>query len=365
MMYKDYAKGYQRPVACPPSAPTCADCQPAKHPYPQNIIFNCCTGAGVNAGVIALPNISPPQPAPLVCTALDTTCLCRPIVNVEFDCNIGIVFIEAFDAQVSLTFELKKSCDNGQEVVCGTWVFTKNNLFISSIDSFAFRFCDSNPCPSCCTYTVEVSFEVTDLDALTISVNAPTLKATAAEFCGVSTNTFTRRELKYPSAAPVCADCEPQHPCPQSAIFHCCTGTGISNTGICPPTPLSLVSVTVDTTCLCSPLVVLDFSTVINSVKVDGNITKLIFQVKKSCDNRQEVECGSWTFEKFIGQSSITTSDTFRFTFCDCNPCRGCCTYSVELASCNASTIDDAPFEGSFSIETPAAAVLAVDTCPQ
>ena len=367
MMRKDYKKT----VNCPPAAPVCADCRLPNPPCPESLIFNCCTGAGVNAGII-LPSgalLPPATPIPLVCAALDTTCLCKPIVTVKFNC---IVDFSARPEPAPIIFQLKKSCDNGQEVVCGTWTFTINGFLSSdSADSFAFAFCDCNLCPGCCTYTVEIiDFEVAITNRLSLSINAPTIKVAAMETCSiqkadcytpVTAQTYGNPEAKRTPAASVYADCKPKHPCPQDVIFNCCTGAGLQTTSVCPATPHSLVCVTLDTTCLCRPLVVLDFSTVITTEILTGGIITLIFQVKKICDNEQEIGCGSWTFRRRPRSGLTGTSDSFRFMFCDCLPCPGCCTYAVELISCR--TID--PFVGTFSLNAPTATVLAVDSCPQ
>ena len=356
----------KRPVKCPPSTPACANCEPPKHPCPQGVIANYCTGAGVNPGRIFPPDIPVPEkPITMVCTTLDTTCLCKPIVQISFDCNVFIA--SPIIVPISLNFQLRKSCDNGQKVLCGIWTMKKDAFFGQWLnDSFEFAFCDCNPYPGCCTYSVELTFEVgaDPRSVPSISINAPAIKAIAMESCGMATGTYGHQALKCQPKAHIYADCEAKHPCPQSVLFNCCTGAGLQTTNLCPATPLSLVCVTIDTTFLCRPLVILDFNAIIAASGFGGNVATLTFQVKKSYDNGQEIECGSWTFER-VPAFPLATSDSFRFTFCDCNPCPGCCTYAVEMVSCTASDLNNRPFEGSFSINTPTAAVLAMDTCPQ
>lgn len=239
---------YKTPVKCSPSAPTCANCGPPKHPCPQNVIFNCHTGAGVTTGFIFPPFVSPPEtPISLVCTTLDTTCLCKSIVKIEFNCNVNFTFFGT--GPMSLNFQLKKSCDNGQEVVCGAWTLTKDLLFGQlPNDSFEFAFCDCNSCPGCCTYTVEVIFEAGIGANLSVSINAPTIKAIAMESCRIATGIYGDQDTKCPPTAPACADCQPKQPCPQGVLFNCITGAGIQPTSVCPATPRSLVCITMDTT---------------------------------------------------------------------------------------------------------------------
>lgn len=382
MKSEERQKVYKKPVKCPPAGPVCADCEPPKHPCPQNVILNCCTGTGLAPTIIQPPQLILNTPISLVCTALDTTCLCKPMVKVEFNCII-INSVGDFLPE-SLVFRLKKSCDNGQEVECGIWAHSRNASANLDERSFRFVFCDCSPCPGCCTYSVELVDIILPQEQVTIGINGPTLKVTAIEtcddrkigcpsaapLCAESGRTYAGRKMEVHSAAPVCADCEPKHPCPQGVIFNCCTGAGIQNTGACPPTPRSLLCVTIDTTCLCRPRVVLDFSAIIAAAIPPNESLILTFQVKKSCDNGQEIQCGSWStlISRALGiELGPTTSDSFSFTFCDCNPCSACCTYAVELVFCAAFNADDPtqPFSGSFSIDAPTAVVTAFDACPQ
>lgn len=186
--------------------------------------------------------------------------------------------------------------------------------------------------------------------------------------------------VSCPSPAPICADCVPKHPCPQNAVFSCCTGAGLQDIRACPTTPLSLVCATIDTTCLCKPYVQLDYSAMITTEimvdvgpsLIDGGVTfVLTFQVKKRCDNGQSIECGNWTFTKSISSGTntivaLTTGDAFKFRFCDCNPCPACCIYSVDLVSCEVSEFGDVDSSMiRFGISAPTVTLLATDTCPQ
>ena len=349
-----HAKTCKKSVKCPQGSAACINCQSPNHPCPQDVVLNCCTGAGLN--LIPVSSTVPfESPVSLVCATLDTTCLCKPMVSVEFNCIVNTDLFSA--AEILLTFQLKKSCENGQDVVCGSWTMRRENNFALSNGSFGFTFCDTTPCSDCCTYSVElVSADVTQGFAI-LGIYSPTIKTAAAAVC-------TDRKADYFHAVSPCAACAPKHPCPQGAIFNCCTGAGIQNTSVCPAVPCSLVSVSIDTTCLCKPLVVLDFGAIIAATVPPGLLLPigLVFQVKKTCAGGQEIDCGSWSF-LITTNSTLTISDSFRFTFCDCRPCPACCTYSVELVSCITS--ETTPFTGNFSISAPTAHVLAFDTCPQ
>ena len=347
-------KTCKKSIKYPPGTAVCIDCGPPKNPCPQDVVLNCCTGAGLNP--IPVSSDTPPElPVSLVCAALDTTCLCKPVVSVEFNCIVNTDLF-AF-AEILLTFQLKKSCDNGQDVVCGSWTMRRDNNFVINNDSFKFAFCDTTPCSGCCTYAVELISADLPQGFVILGIHAPTIKTVAAEACA------DRKADCFHAVSP-CAHCVPTHPCPQGVIFNCCTGASIQNTSVCPAVPRSLVSVAIDTTCLCKPLVVLDFGAIIAATVPPGIPVPiaLVFQVKKSCVNGQEIDCGTWSFLTATN-TTLTTSDSFRFTFCDCSPCPACCTYCVELVSCITS--EGTPFAGNFSINAPTASVLAVDTCPQ
>jgi len=150
-----------------------------------------------------------------------------------------------------------------------------------------------------------------------------------------------------------CAPCEPKHPCPQGVILKCCPASGsITLTGAPTTTitsPMPIANVTVDTTCLCSPMVKIDFSSIITfrtTVPANDASADLMFRLSKTCDSGNTIGLGTWTFERRYDLSETTTialstSDSFNFTLCECGACSECCTYTVELVSgvVNSSTV--------------------------
>ncbi|WP_029451622.1 DUF4489 domain-containing protein [Clostridium algidicarnis] len=135
------------------------------------------------------------------------------------------------------------------------------------------------------------------------------------------------------------AHCCPKSPCAYPILFECAQGTGVDIPQIDstrPFTPRSLGCITVDTACLKNPLVKFDFSSIIK-YKFESNTepARLTFGLFKTCDDRQEIPCGTWEYKIKLNQDGGTESErlttSFCFSHCECNSCPGCCTYSVRI----------------------------------
>ncbi|MCR1950893.1 DUF4489 domain-containing protein [Clostridium sp. DSM 100503] len=115
----------------------------------------------------------------LASLTLDTSCLCDPIVKLEFASNIvtPIAAIGAFSVRVF------KQC-RGQMTpvpIGPEWIFSLGGIEIgvAGASTFSFFICDNNLCSNdCCIYTVVAT--VTTVIALgTININNATLGAIA------------------------------------------------------------------------------------------------------------------------------------------------------------------------------------------
>lgn len=109
---------------------------------------------------------------------IDTTCLCKPLVKIEFS---SLVFFKAEDKddeiEVDLLFELIRrchrdhdrdhdrdrdcDCDNSRrEEILQSWRYLKefdnDELELEFSEPFTVTFCDKE-CPGCCTYTMKVT----------------------------------------------------------------------------------------------------------------------------------------------------------------------------------------------------------------
>lgn len=133
------------------------------------------------------------------------------------------------------------------------------------------------------------------------------------------------------------------HPLPSPILLSCSSGNGLS---IFPniSTPITIASVTVDTTHLCKPVTKIDFSSTINyQALISGGTAitpfTLIFELSKFCNDGTQVALGSWAYS--IGFLSAATDNTnsFNFTYCECNTCSACFVYTVDIVKFNSSIL--------------------------
>jgi hypothetical protein len=107
-----------------------------------------------------------------------------------------------------------------------------------------------------------------------------------------------------------------------------CGGVGplpIISTPISRPIPVA--SVSIDTSCMCNPKVLLTFTSIISlpaTVAVNLNFT-----IVKSVENGSPQPIGgTLTFSEI---ASVLESEAFSFQHCDCNAAYGNITYTVQL----------------------------------
>lgn len=134
----------------------CAKCNDSGHPLPKPIIFECGNGGGFTFTA----NCSSTQEnACCICTpktvanvTLDTSCLCKPKIKIEFSSIIH--FIPDNTGKAQLEFDLVRCCKDFPECVVGTWNYQieENDTFAKS---FCFDYCDCSACSGCCTYIVK------------------------------------------------------------------------------------------------------------------------------------------------------------------------------------------------------------------
>ena len=124
---------------------------------------------------------------------IDTTCLKRPIVKIEFS---SLIAFEAEDedgseheVEVDLLFKLKRTC-NGSEETIQTWRYLKefdiendiDELEIEISEPFTVTFCD-RACPGCCEYKMVVEGKDFEGDFEFLRVVKPDLSALAVGLC--------------------------------------------------------------------------------------------------------------------------------------------------------------------------------------
>ena len=169
---------------------------------------------------------------------------------------------------------------------------------------------------------------------------------------------YPKREYRcdrdYPKYEYKCCNqayCKPGHPTPTHSLFSCGRGSGVAIPipTITNPTfnPLPVASVTIDSTCLCNPSVKIDFDALINyqalitlgATPVLGSPFTVTFQLSKTCGNGSKVALGTWDFAFGILALAVNITNSFSFSYCECNTCPGCCVYTVEIVRVSSSTL--------------------------
>ncbi|MDD3364063.1 MAG: DUF4489 domain-containing protein [Syntrophomonas sp.] len=174
-------------------------CTVSKHPKPKGILLECGTNP---QDAIFNPAQTEPVTIVLDRVLVDTECLYRPLVKIEFSSLVYFnVALESPERQRSfdlvLTFELVRKC-NGNEDILRTWTFRRIIVFIpiegkiiedwQEETPFTVTFCDK-ACPGCCTYEMRVtSTDINDPssppDFEAVNVTKPDISALAQGICG-------------------------------------------------------------------------------------------------------------------------------------------------------------------------------------
>jgi len=168
-------------------------CHFEKHPKPKKIFLEC--GCNPQDAIFELDDgeVEDRQTFVLDRVTVDTTCLFKPLVKIEFS---SLVFFEAEDedgdeheVKVDLLFKLVRTCDKDTETL-QAWRFLKgfeieNNieeLEVEISEPFTVTFCD-HPCPDCCEYKMIVEGKDFEGDFEALRVVKPNLSALAQGQC--------------------------------------------------------------------------------------------------------------------------------------------------------------------------------------
>lgn len=167
------------------------ECCGPKHPAPKKILLEC--GCNPQDAIFEIDDchVKHDQAFVLDRVIVDTTCLFRPLIKIEFS---SVVFFEAEgkglceqELEVDLLFELERVC-NGYKEILQTWRYTKEfevkteKLEIEFSDPFAVTFCD-RACPGCCEYKLIVKGKDFDGEFKSLRVVKPNLSALAQGLC--------------------------------------------------------------------------------------------------------------------------------------------------------------------------------------
>ncbi|PAB59015.1 hypothetical protein CCE28_12595 [Anaeromicrobium sediminis] len=100
-------------------------------------------------------------PVPLATVTINTKCLCKPCVKIEYSSIITLTGVTDFiDGFIDLKFRLCKKCKKGQKKELQRWEYRHNDVDPGETwkDSFTVTFCECLDCfdEDCCQYTIEL-----------------------------------------------------------------------------------------------------------------------------------------------------------------------------------------------------------------
>ncbi|QUI23188.1 DUF4489 domain-containing protein [Vallitalea pronyensis] len=304
----------------------------------NKLILAC--GQGSTGGQTLIAQFSSPQePEDIAQVTVDTTCLKKPKVLIEFSSIIEMsnsVFTE-----IALQFELFKVCGNSEPVSCGIWTFEEtvgtevDITFVQVQNSFGFIYCECSHISDCCVYFVRVTPLQTDLGdddgALATWEVCNVLMNGYAQ--GTEDYDFKSNERKIYEDKSNGAVCKPVHPKPKKSLLACGSGSGNTTfTSSSDDTPFQLAHVTVDTSCLCKPVVDIEFSSTVRFEALEniGSAAQLRYELVRVCADGTPVTIGLWILDK-LPILNVASIETFSFNYCDCTTCPGCCDYFVTV----------------------------------
>ncbi|MPM02956.1 hypothetical protein SDC9_49215 [bioreactor metagenome] len=188
---KDDYGGGDKKDACGGDSKSC--CIFPKHPEPKKILLECgCRPQDAIFETYGYGYEKHEEAFVLDSVLVDTTCLCRPLVKIEFS---SLVVFEAKtkdcyekEIEVELLFELVRSC-KGEKEVLQTWKYEKEFEFcgvekfeLEISEPFTVTFCD-RACPDCCEYKIIVKAKEVKGEFKALRVVKPDLSALAQGIC--------------------------------------------------------------------------------------------------------------------------------------------------------------------------------------
>ena len=162
-----------------------------KFSRPKKILLEC--GSNPQDAIFEIDDdVEDDQTFVLDSVIVDTTCLYRPLVKIEFS---SIVYFEAeaedgneSEIKVDLLFELIRTCKGEKECI-QSWRYIKGyevgngqELEIEVSEPFTVTFCDK-VCPDCCEYKMIVKGKDFEGDFDALRVVKPDISALAQGLC--------------------------------------------------------------------------------------------------------------------------------------------------------------------------------------
>lgn len=123
---------------------------------------------------------------------------------------------------------------------------------------------------------------------------------------------------------------------PRKPILLLC-GTGVDAEFTSANSPAVNVGfVTVDTTCLCKPLVKIKFSSIVNLTGIAADPNAILnFSLFRVCGNSEPLLLNTWVYQTSLISDNdvpLTFNTSFTFNFCDRLSCPRCCDYYIEAS---------------------------------
>ncbi len=127
-------------------------------------------------------------------------------------------------------------------------------------------------------------------------------------------------------------ECKPKHSKPQNILLECGKGSGSRTFTSSDNSPFQLAHVTVDTTFLNKPEVVIKFSSLVRVDIPDVGLIRLKYELFRTSDGKEPLSVGTWEFEKVIQTLLINSiEESFNFTFCECLTRNDCYDYFITV----------------------------------
>lgn len=298
-----------------------------KHPKPRDIQLGCSQGNGSTTfKAIGFPAGTPTvlsPPAEIASVEIDIKNSCKSKVLVEFS---SLVNIDANNTGYNLQFELFRVCHDREPVSLGIWMISRENTFSYS-QVFSFIFTESLACLGCYKYFVRVTpieIDIMLAGFFTSEVTVDNAKMTA--FVQSSSKCLNSGDYKSIDEKSNIIDYAPQRNMCKKAILECGQEIGSRTFTESSNEKFQIANVMIDTTCLCKPIVNIEFSSVLDT---ETGVNLLRYELFRVRNNDSPVLLGVWDLNSsFEIQKETKTID---FTFCECQKCPGCYVYFVTV----------------------------------
>lgn len=311
----------------------CAKCKPQPKKI-KEVRLEC--GEGTGRRIFTSSNDTPFQ---LAHVTVDTTCLNEPEVLIKFSSLVRVERL-ADGATVRLKYELSRACEDGSLISLGNWIFEKVDISVADFDqaaeeSFNFIFCEYSTCPGCCDYFVTVTpIEIINATA-TVNNGRMAALSQSIKACSMDECEKCKEEDK-------CAKSKAKLSKSKKTILECGTGDGSAIFRIENQPPVRIADVIIDTSCLCKPKVLIEFSTIVGYLEASApdSTVRFQFELFRVCNGGDSISRGVWNYEVGVIRGAIESIQGFGFTFCECLDFSGCCEYFVTVTAVEVPTGD-------------------------